>query len=93
MTLTKADIVEKMVNDLELPRKDAVKYLELVFNTMKETLEKGDHVKISGFGNWDVKQKRTRLGRNPQTGEPMEISSRKVVTFHPSQVLRDILNV
>ncbi|MFH1727020.1 MAG: integration host factor subunit alpha [Pseudomonadota bacterium] len=91
MTLTKADIVDSLVQELNVSRKDAVNYTELVFETIKETLERGDNVKISGFGNWNVRSKQSRVGRNPQTGQAMEISSRKVVTFKPSQVLRDVL--
>ncbi len=92
MTLTKADLVDSLVQELNVSRKDAVSYSELIFETIKETLQQGTNVKISGFGNWNVRDKRSRVGRNPQTGEAMEISSRKVVTFKPSQILRDILN-
>jgi integration host factor subunit alpha len=59
---------------------------------MKETLGKGDKIKISGFGNFVVRQKRPRIGRNPQTGEEIEISARRVLTFRPSQVLKATLN-
>jgi integration host factor subunit alpha len=92
MTLTKADLVDSLVQELNVSRKDAVSYSELIFETIKGTLERGEHVKISGFGNWNVRDKRSRVGRNPQTGQAMEIASRKVVTFKPSQILRDILN-
>lgn len=92
MTLTKADIAEKMINDLDLSRKDAVNYLELVFESIKEVLTRGENVKISGFGNWLVREKRARTGRNPQTGDSMKITERKVVTFKPSQVLRDSIS-
>ena len=92
MTLTKADIIDSLVQELNISRKDAVNYTELVFETIKETIEKSDNVKISGFGNWTIRSKNARVGRNPQTGSAMEISSRKVVTFKPSQVLRDALN-
>ena len=66
--------------------------MELVFDTMKETLAKGEKIKISGFGNFVVRQKRPRIGRNPQTGEEIEISARRVMTFRPSQVLKSTLN-
>jgi integration host factor subunit alpha len=59
---------------------------------MKSTLERGENLKISGFGSFMVRQKKSRLGRNPQTGDAMEITARRVVTFKPSQVLRDALN-
>ena len=66
--------------------------VELVFDTIKETLEKGERIKISGFGNFLVRQKRPRIGRNPQTGQEIEISARKVLTFKPSQILKLALN-
>ena len=59
---------------------------------MKETLEKGEKIKISGFGNFVVRNKRPRVGRNPQTGETIEITARRVLTFRPSQVLKSVLN-
>lgn len=92
MTLTKADIVEHLVNRLDVPNKDATRYVDMIFETIKDTLAQGNGVKISGFGNWTVNQKRSRTGRNPQTGEAMEITARKVVKFKYSQVLRDIIN-
>ena len=73
---------------LAFPRKSRLRSWRLVFDTMKETLEKGEKIKISGFGNFVVRQKRPRIGRNPQTGEEIEISARRVLTFRPSQVLK-----
>jgi integration host factor subunit alpha len=67
--------------------------VDLVFDMMKETLESGDKIKISGFGNFLVREKRARKGRNPQTGEELQISARRVLTFKPSQVLRKALNI
>ena len=64
----------------------------MIFETMKDTLSKGEKIKISGFGNFVVREKRSRMGRNPQTGESMEISARRVLTFRPSQVLKADLN-
>ena len=92
MALTKLDLVERMMTELNIPRTEAFKFVDLIFETIKEKLEEGTHVKISGFGNWIVKSKHARMGRNPQTGTSMEISARKVVTFKPSQVLRDLIN-
>jgi len=66
--------------------------VETVFDTVKETLERGEKIKISGFGNFVVRPKRSRVGRNPQTGKVIMISERKVLTFKPSQVLKDALN-
>ena len=66
--------------------------MELVFDLMKETLEIGEKIKIAGFGNFVVKEKASRRGRNPQTGNEIEISSRRILTFKPSQVLKSSIN-
>lgn len=91
-TMTKADIVEKVYEKIGLSKKEASEYVELVFNSLKEVLEKGEKVKISGFGNFIVREKNSRIGRNPQTGDQITISARRVLTFRPSQVLKAILN-
>ena len=88
MALTKADIVETMYQKVGISKKEAADYVELVFDTIKQTLSTGDKMKISGFGNFVVREKRSRVGRNPQTGQSIEITARKVLTFKPSQVLR-----
>lgn len=92
MTMTKADIVENIYDKVGFSKKESAELVELVFDTLKETLERGDKVKISGFGNFQVRQKRARIGRNPQTGQAIEISARRVLTFRPSQVLKADLN-
>ncbi len=89
MSLTKADIVEKVYKGGGFSKKEATELVELVFNVIKETLAKGEKVKVSGFGNFSIRDKKTRVGRNPQTGDSMEISARRVLSFKPSQVLRD----
>jgi integration host factor subunit alpha len=91
-TMTKADIVEKVYEKIGFSKKEASEYVELVFNSLKEQLEKGEKVKISGFGNFIVREKKSRIGRNPQTGDQITISARRVLTFRPSQVLKAILN-
>jgi integration host factor subunit alpha len=90
--MTKADIVEIIYEKVGFSRKESAEIVDLVFDLMKETLEGGDKIKISGFGNFVVRQKRSRKGRNPQTGTEIEISARRVLTFKPSQVLRKALN-
>ncbi|MFH1263052.1 MAG: integration host factor subunit alpha [Pseudomonadota bacterium] len=92
MSYTKASIIDEICQKIGLPKKDSTDIVELLFDTMKTTLERGENLKISGFGSFTVRQKKSRLGRNPQTGQAMEITARKVVTFKPSQVLRDALN-
>lgn len=91
-TLTKADIVEAIYEKIGFSKKESADLLELIFDTIKETLEKGEKIKISGFGNFVVRSKKPRVGRNPQTGQEIEISARKVLTFRPSQVLKTALN-
>ncbi len=89
MGLTKADIVERVYGEAGFSKKEASELVDNVFNIMKETLARGEKVKISGFGHFAIKDKKTRMGRNPQTGDSMEIAARRVLTFKPSQVLKD----
>ncbi len=91
-TMTKAEIIETVYTKIGFSKKESAEIVELVLATMKETLEKGEKIKISGFGNFVVRSKRPRVGRNPQTGQEIEISARSVLTFRPSQVLKSILN-
>jgi integration host factor subunit alpha len=90
--MTKADIIESVYEKVGFSKKDSAELVELVFDTLKETLERGDKVKISGFGNFQPRYKRARPGRNPQSGQPIEITARRVVKFVPSQVLKADLN-
>lgn len=91
-TLTKADLVDQVFEKVGLTKKEATDLVEMVFNTVKEQLRRGEKVKISGFGNFVVRSKKSRVGRNPQTGQEMTISARTVLTFKPSQVLKSMLN-
>ena len=90
--MTKADIVEALYQKIGFSKKEAADLVELVFDTLKGTLAQGQKIKISGFGNFIVREKRSRVGRNPQTGESIRISERRVLTFRPSQVLRAEVN-
>ena len=89
--MTKADLVDAIYQRVGFSKKESAKIVEQVFDIIKETLETGENIKISGFGNFVVRDKRARVGRNPQTGEEIEISARRVLTFKPSQVLRNAL--
>ncbi len=91
-TMTKADIVEKVYQKIGFSKKEASELVEMVFGVLKDRLCDGDKVKISGFGNFLIREKKERIGRNPQTGEQIKISARRVLTFRPSQVLKAILN-
>src|SRR5688572_2578911 len=90
--MTKADIIEDIYEKVGFSKKESAEIVDLIFDTMKEALERGDKIKISGFGNFQVREKRARIGRNPQTGQEIEISARRVLTFRPSQVLKSALN-
>lgn len=90
--MTKADIVEKIYEKVGFSKKESAELVELVFDLIKDTLEQGDKIKIAGFGNFIVKEKADRRGRNPQTGEEITISARKILTFKPSQVLKASIN-
>jgi len=91
-TMTKADIVEKVYQKIGFSKKEASELVELVFDSLKNQLQTGQKVKISGFGNFIVRGKNQRVGRNPQTGEQIMIDARRVLTFRPSQVLKAMLN-
>jgi integration host factor subunit alpha len=91
-TLTKDALIELIRDKVGYPVKEAKEILEMILEEVKAKLEKGREVKISGFGKWIVKEKRSRPGRNPHTGQKIEITARRVVTFHPSDKLRDCVN-
>lgn len=90
--MTKADIAERIQAGTGLSKKESTEMMEAVFSIMKSTLESGETLKISGFGSFIVKQKADRRGRNPQTGETINIEARKILTFKPSTVLRQAIN-
>jgi integration host factor subunit alpha len=92
MTLTNAELIDSVYEKVGFSKKEAADLVELVFESMKEELCKGEAIKISGFGKFRVRAKKSRMGRNPQTGQAMEISARKVLTFTPSRILRDGIN-
>ena len=92
MTLTKAELIDSVYEKVGFSKKEAADLVELVFESMKEELCMGSPIKISGFGKFRVRAKKARIGRNPQTGEAMTISARKVLTFTPSRILRDGIN-
>ncbi len=92
MALTKNDIVNSIYTSLDLRKKQSVEIVESVLEIIKKSLENGEDVLISGFGKFRVREKRERMGRNPQTSESMMLRSRRVVTFNASGILRDKIN-
>lgn len=90
--MTKAELTRKLHETMGITHKAATVDVEAVLGLIKSALESGEQVKISGFGVFEVKQKNARQGRNPQTGEKITLSARRVLTFKPSSVLRDAIN-
>ncbi len=92
MTLTKADLVQKIYEEHDLTKYQASEVIETFLAISKTCLENGENLLLSGFGKFNVKQKKARRGRNPQTGNELILDARKVVTFKPSGILRDRIN-
>ena len=90
--MTKVDIVEAIYEKVGFSKKEVAKIVESIFDIMKEHLQREDKIKLSGFGNFVIRNKRSRRGRNPQTGDDIEIKPRRILTFKPSQVLKVALN-
>lgn len=92
MTTTKADLVDAVYELEEFTKRESADLVALVFDVLKETLADGTKVKISGFGNFEVREKKPRPGRNPQTKQEITIDGRRVLKFKPSQILKEQLN-
>ncbi|MCC6133820.1 MAG: integration host factor subunit alpha [Candidatus Contendobacter sp.] len=88
MALTKADMAERLFEDLGINKREAKDLVEIFFEEIRGALERGRQVKLSGFGNFDLRDKNQRPGRNPKTGEEIPITARRVVTFRPGQKLK-----
>jgi integration host factor subunit alpha len=90
--MRKSDIANDVYEKVGISKKEAADIVEIILNTIKSVLQQGETVKIAGFGNFVVRTKRARKGRNPKTGEEIGITPRKVVTFRPSQVFKKYVN-
>ncbi len=88
MALTKAEMAERLFEELGLNKREAKELVEMFFEEIRGALENGRQVKLSGFGNFNLRDKNERPGRNPKTGEEIPITARRVVTFHPGQKLK-----
>ncbi|OOY42234.1 integration host factor subunit alpha [Solemya velum gill symbiont] len=88
MALTKANLAENLFDELGLNKREAKELVDLFFEEVRGSLEQGEQVKLSGFGNFDLREKCQRPGRNPKTGEEIPITPRRVVTFRPGQKLK-----
>ncbi|TXD39528.1 integration host factor subunit alpha [Lujinxingia vulgaris] len=90
--MTKADIVDTVYEKVGITKREASDYVDTIFEVMKETLEDGEEIKVSGFGKFEVREKGERVGRNPRTGIEIVIPERRVLRFKVSQVLKDSIN-
>ena len=90
--MTKNELAKKIQSKLGVSKNESTELLEGIISVIKSTLENGEKIKIHGFGNFEVKQKRDRKGRNPMTGETMILEARRVLTFKPSVMLRQAVN-
>jgi integration host factor subunit alpha len=88
MALTKADMAERLFEEFGLNKREAKDLVEMFFEEIRNALESGQQVKLSGFGNFNLRYKNERPGRNPKTGEEIPITARRVVSFHPGQKLK-----
>jgi integration host factor subunit beta len=91
-TLTKADLIEEVLNITELPRKESETIVETIFDSIIAALQKGEKIEIRGFGSFRTRQRRGRVGRNPKTGEKVEVPAKKIPFFKPSKELKDFVN-
>lgn len=91
-TITRADVAEAIYEEIGLSRKDSSDILDMVLDEIVKELSNGNEVKLSSFGTFSLRDKKARAGRNPKTGIEAEISSRRVISFKPSQTMRKIIN-
>jgi integration host factor subunit alpha len=89
VSMTKADIISEVFDKVGLPKQDAEEMVEMILDLIKQTLKEGETVKLSGFGNFVVRKKNSRKGRNPKTGQEIEITPRRVVSFRPSMIFKE----
>src|SRR5215467_2150968 len=91
-TLTKADLIEEVLRITELPRKESESVVETIFDSIIESIQKGEKIEIRGFGSFRTRERRGRVGRNPKTGEKVEVPPKKIPFFKPSKELKDFVN-
>jgi integration host factor subunit beta len=91
-TLTKADLIEEVLNITELPRKESETIVETIFDSIIGALQKGEKIEIRGFGSFRTRHRRGRIGRNPKTGEKVEVPAKQIPFFKPSKELKDFVN-
>lgn len=90
--MTKADLVEIVAKEADMTKKDVEQLVEIIFDSIVSTLNKGEKIELRGFGSFRVRERNARKGRNPKTGEPVEIPAKRVAYFKPGKDLKDIIN-
>lgn len=90
--MTKADLVEIVANEADMTKKDVEQLVEIIFDSIVGTLNKGEKIELRGFGSFRVRERNARKGRNPKTGEPVDIPAKRVAYFKPGKDLKDIIN-
>ena len=90
-TLTKANIADMLFEKVGINKREAKEFVDLFYSELRQALISGDSIKLTGFGNFQIRNKSERPGRNPKTGEEIPISARRVITFHPSQKLKEMM--
>lgn len=90
--MTKADLVERVAKETEMTKKDAEKLVEVIFSSIVDTLNRGEKIELRGFGSFRVRERNARKGRNPKTGEPVDIPAKRVAYFKPGKDLKELIN-
>lgn len=90
--MTKADLVEKVADEADMTKKDVEQLVEIIFASIVTTLNKGEKIELRGFGSFRVRERNARKGRNPKTGEPVDIPAKRVAYFKPGKDLKEIIN-
>ena len=90
--MTKADLVERVASEADMTKKDAEQLVEIIFDTIISTLNKGEKIELRGFGSFRLRERNSRKGRNPKTGESVEIPAKRVAYFKPGKELKEVIN-
>jgi len=90
--MIKADLINKLAKDMDITKQEAEKGVNIFFNTLKEAIKKGEEIELRGFGSFRIRKRGSRSGRNPRTGEPVRVPSKKVIYFKPSKILKQSIN-
>ncbi len=90
--MIKADLINKLAKDMNITKQEAEKGVNTFFNTLKEAIKKGEEIELRGFGSFRIRKRGSRSGRNPRTGEPVKVPSKKVIYFKPSKILKQSIN-